>query len=202
MKFRFTLIITISLLLFSGSIQAGLSTDPIVFRSGAWSVHKSVDAMTDKVSCTGIYKKQYGIQLTDNALYLNVRGGVRGVTLRFGNQKAQGQRLATEMEKSIGSVIIKDGEFKKVLGSDRLRSQVLTYLDTLDNKDINLTGAPVVVQFIRSGCSEKTVQQHKPKTTAANTKKSVSHSHNGRTHSHPLPAQGVKHRHGNGAVGK
>ena len=30
--------------------------------------------------------------------------------------------------------------------------------------------------------------------------KSVSHTHNGRTHAHPLPAQGKIHRHGNGAM--
>ena len=33
------------------------------------------------------------------------------------------------------------------------------------------------------------------------TPPSDSHSHGGRSHSHPLPAQGVAHRHGNGAVG-
>ena len=31
---------------------------------------------------------------------------------------------------------------------------------------------------------------------------SVSHSHGGRPHSHPLPAEGIAHRHGNGPVGQ
>ena len=30
----------------------------------------------------------------------------------------------------------------------------------------------------------------------------VSHSHNGRTHTHPLPANGIAHRHGSGALGQ
>lgn len=31
--------------------------------------------------------------------------------------------------------------------------------------------------------------------------KGVTHSHAGRVHSHPLPKEGIKHRHGSGAIG-
>ncbi|TCJ82667.1 hypothetical protein [Cocleimonas flava] len=44
-------------------------------------------------------------------------------------------------------------------------------------------------------------QAIKPKVVTRTVQQTNSHSHAGRVHSHPLPHQGVHHRHGNGAYG-
>lgn len=52
-----------------------------------------------------------------------------------------------------------------------------------------LTKATVLVPCLLILCSSFSYSQPKP------------HSHAGRTHLHPLPKQGIKHRHGNGSIG-
>jgi hypothetical protein len=178
--------------------NAGLSDQPIVYKSGQWDVRKSVDSMTDKVTCTGVHRKSFGYQVSADALYLNVRGSLKSVTLRYGNNKPEPLRLATDLERDISSMILKGGEFRKLLTVNRLRTQSLTYLDSLDSKDINLSGINKVVAFIKAGCKVTPSGIPKPDTKTVDG----SHSHGGRSHSHPLPAQGIKHRHGNGEFGK
>lgn len=150
---------TLGLLIFSSIANAGLADAPIVFKSGEWSVHKNTDVMTDKVSCTGIYKSEYGIQLTEDKLFISVRGGLKGITLRFGNQPAEGLRLASEMEKQVDAIMIQNNDFTKALGSSRLRAQVLTVLGNMRNYDIDLNGISAAVKNIRSGCPGKPVKK-------------------------------------------
>lgn len=186
--------------------NAGLADLPIVYKSGQWDVRKSVDSMTDKVTCTGVHRKNFGYQASADTLYLNVRGSLKSVTLRYGDNKPEAFRLATDLERDIGSMILKGGEFRKLLTVNRLRTQSLTYLDSLDSKDIDLSGIKKVVAFIKAGCKVTPSGIPKPKVPAIpkpDTKSADgSHSHGGRSHNHPLPAQGIKHRHGNGELGK
>ncbi len=139
---------------------AGLDSAAVVFKSGNWSVHRDKDAMTDEISCTGIYKDDYAIQLVDDALYIKVRGGVKTVKLRYGEQSPEGMRLADDMEKKIGVIVIDDAEFTKLLASNRLRAQVLTVLDSVNNYDISLAGVTEAVKNIRSGCPDQSVSEN------------------------------------------
>jgi hypothetical protein len=148
------------------ALGANLGDAPIVFRSGEWSVLRTLDQMTDQTNCTGIYKKDYAVQLTDDELFVKVRGGVKGVTLRFGDQPAEKLRLATKSERSLSSVSIEGGDFTKLLGSTRLRMQVLTVLDTVAEVDIDLTGVPAAVENIRSGCSGPPIEAKSVEPTA------------------------------------
>ncbi|MGL5679648.1 MAG: hypothetical protein ACRDC2_08595 [Plesiomonas shigelloides] len=142
----------ISILSLSSLANAGLSDAPVVFKSGEWSVLRTTNQMTDEVSCTGVYKNEYGIQLTGDALYISIRGGLKGITLRFGDQPAESLRLATDIEKQVDAIMIQDNDFTKLMGSNRLRVQVLTVLGNLKNYDIDLSGISAAVENIRSGC--------------------------------------------------
>lgn len=194
-------ILSLFLIGICNTASANLSTQPVVYRSGVWEVRKSVDPMTDKVTCTGVYGKEFGYQVTDDSLFLRVRGGVKSVTLRYGNNQPERLRLPSSMEEKMNFIILEGGEFRKLLSVNRLRTQALTYIRGIDSKDINITGINDVVTFIKSGC--KSTPSSRPQSSSS-VKPSVQgeHMHGDRSHSHPLPAQGVKHRHGNGEIGR
>jgi hypothetical protein len=141
-------------LLLGGSrgYAGSLANAPIVFRSGNWAVLRSTNSMTDKTSCTGIYKDQAGIQLANDSLFITIQGGIQTVTLRFDDQPPERLRLGTEMEKEIRSVHITGDEFRKLLGSNRLRVQVLTLLRGIEDRDMDLIGLSETLSNIRQGC--------------------------------------------------
>ena len=177
---------------------ADLSKQPTVYKSGQWEVRKSVDAMTDKVTCTGIYGKGYRYQLNNDSLFIGVKGGPRSVTLRYGTNAAERLRLASDMETKINYIILKGGEFRKLSTVNRLRLESLTYVRGIVSADIDLKGMNEALAFIKAGCKASpsvSPPQNKPPQVG-------SHSHGGRSHTHPLPAQGVAHQHGGGAIGK
>lgn len=150
-------------LIISGLANAGLNDDPVVFKSGEWSVLRSIDAMSDEVSCTGVYKGNNGIQLSDDIMFVQVRGGLKSITLRFDNQPAEDLRLPSSLEKQMSSIMIENNAFTKVLGSNRLRVQVYTVLGEIKKYDINLKGTTKVVENIRSGCPGTAVSKTLPK---------------------------------------
>ena len=143
--------------MFLAPVQAGaqsLKDAKKTFQSGGWSVLRSVDQMTDKATCTGIYKADYGIQLTPAKLFLNVSGGIQTVTLRFDDSPANQMRLATSLEKEIRAVILDDNEFTQALASKRIRYQVLTLVRGVATGDIDLTGAMEAQRHITDGCPD------------------------------------------------
>ena len=73
---------------------------------------------------------------------------------------------------------------------------------TNGSKKINVKKCPYVNESANctSKFSETTIRKANKSTVSKNS--GVLHSHKGRKHSHPLPKNGVKHRHGNGAIGK
>jgi hypothetical protein len=140
------------LLCLAGAASASLADAPTVFKAGNWSVLRDVDVMTDKTSCTGIYKEDPSIQLTADTLYIRVRGGLKSVTLRFGDQPAERLRLATEMEEKVDAIEISGNDFTKLLGSARLRVQSMTLVRGITNFDLDLAGLSAAVENIRQGC--------------------------------------------------
>lgn len=130
----------------------GLSNAQPTLTVGNWTTLASIDAMTDKVRCTGVYKSDYSVQVGADALYIRVRGGVDTVTLRFGDQPPKALRLASRMEKDLGSVIIENSDFQTAQETNRLRVQVLTILKNVVTLDLDTTGLQETAAHIRAGC--------------------------------------------------
>lgn len=156
MKVFVALSIAVTILLSpSYGLAQNLKEAPVVFRAGNWKVLRTVDKMDDKTNCTGIYKEDYGVQLTEDTLYLKVQGGVEAVTLRFGDKPAQKLRLAKELEKKLRAVMLTDSEFDELSGSGRLLYQVNTIINSVKTNEINLTGFEETLANIRAGCPVK-----------------------------------------------
>ena len=49
--------------------DAQLSKGEVVFSGTNWKVLRTKDAMTDKISCTGVWRDEYRVQLGSDALY-------------------------------------------------------------------------------------------------------------------------------------
>jgi hypothetical protein len=132
--------------------SGSLADAPVVFRSGNWSVVRTTDPMTDAVSCTGIYKDDYAIQLSPSDLYIRVQGGIEGITLRFDDEAPRRLRLATEMEKKTDAVDISGADFTQLSSTRRLRVEVVTLVRGGQFSDIDLSGIREAQETIRLGC--------------------------------------------------
>lgn len=123
------------------------------FRSHEWVVDESVDAMTDKKTCTALYKNQWTIQGTAKDLYISLkgRGGVSAYKLRFNDDPPMSLQLATSIEKSLSAVDL-GPNFQQAYEGTRLRVQVSTVLNSLIVEDIDLSGFKDAVDYIRAQC--------------------------------------------------
>jgi hypothetical protein len=148
------------LLLGASTFAAGLKDADVAFKSGNWKVLRSVDSMKDTVDCTGIFKENYGVQLTGDTLFVSVKGGLQSVTLRFADKPARSMRLPEDLEKKLGSIIISGSDFSELLESDRLRVQAMTLVRGIATEDFELVGIKDALESIRSGCPVQ------PKTSA------------------------------------
>ncbi len=136
-------------------------------------MHWIVNPMTDEHYCTATLGTRYNIEISDG-FYLSFagRGGVGGITLRYGTEPAEKLRLPTRDEKSISAVILKDDAFSHLLASSRLRVQVLTVLDDLLYEDIDLTGAQEAYAYMKSSkCLPKRLSASQNSTTKPNRKR-------------------------------
>lgn len=125
-------------------------------KTGNWTVVRSIDPMTDKVSCTGIYKTDYRVQLSEKALFVNISGGLQYVILRFGDSPPQPMRLPQAIEKDTGAVMIDGADFTQALNTTRLRVEVLTLVRGLKREDLDITGIQSAIEHIRAGCPAST----------------------------------------------
>jgi len=148
----------IGALLFAGTSYANLQSAKPVFKRGNWTVLRDTNPMTDKTDCTGIYKDDLGVQLTSKELYLTIRGGPESVTLRFDDQAPESMRLATDIEKKIDAISISGPQFFKLLGSQRLRMEVMTLVRGISNIDLDVTGIVEAAGNISQGCPDDALQ--------------------------------------------
>lgn len=157
-----------ALIALTGSVAfASLKDAQVAFKSGNWKVLRSIDSMKDTVDCTGIYKDNYGVQLTEGTLFVSVKGGLESVTLRFGDKPARSFRLAEKMEKEIRSIIISGTDFSELLESNRLRIQASTLVSGIANEDFDLSGIKDALESIKASCpiqasSTPTASSEKP----------------------------------------
>ena len=140
----------------------------VAFSKGNWKVLRSVDPMTDKTSCTGIYNGDYGIQLTPETLFLSVTGGIESVFLRYDEQPPQRMRLATDMEKKIRSMIISGNNFNQLSTTSRLRYQATTLVSGIKTGELDLTDFNAALASIQQGCpAGAQAAESKPAANAA-----------------------------------
>lgn len=132
--------------------QSSLLDAPTTFTSGDWSVRRQVDAMTDAVRCTGIYKGEPMVQVSSQGFYIRIRGGIQSVTLRFDNDPPQQMRLPTRMEKQVSAIILEGAEYEKALASKRLRYESLLLIRGMASGDVSLEGLQEAVEHIKAGC--------------------------------------------------
>jgi len=117
MKIHFSVLTVTGLMLALITFQtfgANLSDAPVTFRSGNWKVVRTLDAMNDKVTCTGIYKDDYSVQLNEGELYVSIRGGLQSITMRFDENPARKLRIPLKMEKDIGAVMLTGNDFNEL----------------------------------------------------------------------------------------
>jgi hypothetical protein len=141
----------------SASAQS-LADSPIIFHNGQWDVHRTTNAMTDAAVCTGVYKNQYGVQLSENALTIAINDGdktdaIKTVRLRFDEEDAKPSRPASKDELKNNAIEISGGDFNELLDSKRLRYEVLMESNTALAGDINLDGAFLVHGNVAAGCA-------------------------------------------------
>lgn len=153
MKRIFASVSTVGLLFVAqAGIAQSLKDAQPTLKTGNWTVLRSLDTMTDKVSCTAIYKANYGVQLARDKLIVRISGGIQSVTLRFGENPPQSMRLPQKMEKDVNAVIIEGAEFSQALETNRLRVQVLTLVRGVATEDLDTTGIQSATEHIQAGC--------------------------------------------------
>jgi hypothetical protein len=142
-------------LLATGSIAAHasmLTTSPVVFRSGDWSVHRTRDARTDATVCTAFYRNNRAIQLGSHSLVIAVADAPRQVSLSFDGRGTAQARAPRALERAVGVVDMEGAEFDRLFDSTRLRYEVVTGTDGRVAGNIDLAGAPAAYANILSGC--------------------------------------------------
>ena len=177
-----------------------------------WSVGCDADAMTDKKTCD---LTNYGVDLS---IFLEKGKGVVGMTpfshdypgkkwmIRIGNGaptssvKVMRSPLASNLVKKM-----KEGVPVTVRYYSWPYSSPKDATAKIDGKI--LTEAMKYTDWALAGHYQPITASPTPKKPPAAlnptpTKGATQHMHGDRGHSHALPAQGVAHRHGSGAVGK
>jgi translation initiation factor 1 (eIF-1/SUI1) len=157
---RRTLVVCVATIALStAAVAEGLKDATVAFRLGDWKVLRSSDLMTDRASCTGIYKDNFGIQLNSDDLYIRIDGGIESVTLRFDDQPPTKLRLATPMEKKLRSIDVSGSDFAKLKTASRLRYQSMTLVSGIQSGEIDLTQLGRVLDNIAAGCPASTISE-------------------------------------------
>ena len=151
MKKQLLLAVVLTTVIGSANAQS-LRDATVAMTKGDWKVLRSQDPMTDKSSCTAIYKENYQIQLSPENLFIGISGGIQSVTLRFDDNPPSRLRLATDMEKKLRSIIITGSDFSRLRTSQRLRYQSSTLVSGMQTGEIDLSDFGPVIANIEQGC--------------------------------------------------
>ena len=152
----------VAFLFATGAQAQSLNESPIILRSGAWDVHRTTDAMTDAVVCTAVYNSEFAVQMSENMLTIASPDGVKRVRLRFDNDAALPDRLATRSEIHNNRIEIDGADFAALLQSRRLRYEALTMNNGSVSGDINLSGAYEAHGNVAAGCAGNAIVMPNP----------------------------------------
>jgi hypothetical protein len=121
-------------------IFGGLAHAQEVYKDSNWTTVKSVNSMTDAVSCAVSYNKDERVQATPDKLYIVRKGlgGVSGYRYRIDDEPASELSLASEIEKNLSVIIIPMSTH--IEKATRIRVEGLSVLSTLISLDIDVTG--------------------------------------------------------------
>jgi hypothetical protein len=125
------------------------------FQAGKWTVLTSVNEVNNAPVCTAVYLDNEGVHLSNDALYVGVRGGISTVTLRLDDKPARAARPATEREDNMGTVIFTQDELAELITSKKLHAEVVTVSNGVQNVDLDLDGIQDAIKNIRSNCVAK-----------------------------------------------
>jgi hypothetical protein len=134
-----------------GSGTAVAALGEVIATFGKWDVRRSVDMMTDEVTCIATHHDGNNIQLYDDVLYISVRGSPRGFKYRLDNKSPSDMQLVSDTERQIGAISLRGSQFRQVLQSSRLRVQIVTY-SAMKKFDLELAGIKSAHARIVSGC--------------------------------------------------
>lgn len=123
------------------------------FKSGNWIVNQKLDAMTDKKTCTALYRGEWAVQGTVDSFYIGLsgRGGVRAYKLRLDDAPPDDLRLASDLEKKISAADL-SYSFGRIYDAKRVRVQITTILNTVVVEDVDMSGFKEAVDFMKSNC--------------------------------------------------
>jgi hypothetical protein len=147
-----------------------LTSSPIIFSAGVWDVHRTTDMMTDATVCTAIYKNNFSVQLSENAMTIAIADGVKDVQLRFDDANPESTRPATPSEFKNNRIEITGRDFAELLDSRRLRYQVTTGTNSVASGEIDLNGVFQTHDNVRAGCAGIPVAKAAPATREACSK--------------------------------
>jgi hypothetical protein len=107
---------------------------------GHWKILRSKNPMSDKISCTAMYKDGGRIQLSLETLYIGFRGhgGVESYQIRIDERPAAQFKLADHMEKALSSIMLPVTQ--ELLSASRVRVSGLTVLQGSIELDLDLKG--------------------------------------------------------------
>jgi hypothetical protein len=131
--------------------SAQIAKEEIIFQSETWVVRRTVDQMTDKPECMGFLNSDLRFELSKGEFNVDMRGrgGIRAITIRYGEESVLPQRPPTETEQGISIVNFRGRAFDHLMRVDRVRIRVLTMLGpSLVEEDLDLRGIETVHQFL------------------------------------------------------
>ena len=135
----------------AGKVESEPKPEPKPAAPKFWTVNEKADAMTDRKSCTALYKGAWTHQGAADTFFISLRGrgGVKAYTVRIDDAPPHSMQLATDMEKKISAADLRP-YFPQILEARRLRVEIVTILDTVLVEDIDLTGFKDAIEKVRS----------------------------------------------------
>ncbi|TXH66746.1 MAG: hypothetical protein E6Q83_19780 [Thiothrix sp.] len=117
---------------------------------GKWQILKTVDPMTDKASCMGIYDKNLDIQIDKYSflISMNKKGGVKYITNRIDEGDVKINE-ATQTERLNDYAVFEDEAFYPLLESKRFRVKIDTVLKKEVMFDFDMDGFKKAVDYLR-----------------------------------------------------
>lgn len=125
-------------LLSMASISQANETKTVVLSNSDWTATKTVNSMTDKVSCYIINNRDRNIQAGSDSFYIgrSGQGNVAGYQYRLDTDTPASYMLASRLEKDISAIII---PVDKLEGKNRIRVSGLSILRTSIDVDIDIS---------------------------------------------------------------
>ena len=122
-----------------------------VFRSGPWFVVRSVREAGNVVACTGFYRANRRVQLSKDALIIEMPEEVKAVAFGFDDQPVGAQRPLSAGEKDLKAIALEGEDFKSLARSRKVRLEVVTPQGTMRH-ELDLRGLPGALENIEQGC--------------------------------------------------